>query len=105
MNSCFRIIEVCLRLWHRSKQGYEELRNSGLVKLPSGRTLQLRKNSVKQKPGLNHQVLDAMQQAAAKQTLPVTGYHGFVVFDEMSIQVYTKLYCLLFWHLTSPNSL
>lgn len=84
--SC-RIIEVCLRLWNRSKQGYSELRESGLFKLPSGRTLQMRKNFVRQVPGLNQDVFNAMKEEASKRDIPATGYHGFVVFDEMSIQV------------------
>ena len=36
MFSVFRFHEICLRLWQRSKQGYEEFRDSGLIKLPSG---------------------------------------------------------------------
>lgn len=82
-----RVIEVCLRLWHRSKKGYEELRNSGLFKLPSGRTLELKKNAVRQSPGIQKEILLAMKQLAIEKELPVTAYHGFIVFDEMSVQV------------------
>ncbi len=78
---------MCLRLWNRSKSGYEELRNSGFLKLPSGRTLRLKKNSVQQRPGLHQVVFEAMKQEAIEKKLPCTGYCGLVVFDEMSIQV------------------
>eukprot|EP00112_Aurelia_sp_Birch-Aquarium-sp1_P000832 Seg108.1 transcript_id=Seg108.1/GoldUCD/mRNA.D3Y31 product="hypothetical protein" protein_id=Seg108.1/GoldUCD/D3Y31 len=81
-----RIIEVCLRLWNRSKQGYEELRQAGFFKLPSGRTLQVKKNIVKQTPGIQDNILEQMRQNAIAKRVPETGYHGFIVFDEMSIQ-------------------
>ena len=31
-----RFLEICLRLWQRSKKGYEEFRDTGYVRLPSG---------------------------------------------------------------------
>ena len=47
----------------------------------------MRKNSVRQSPGLPQAVLEDMRQTASKSDIPETGYHGFIVFDEMSIQV------------------
>ena len=35
----FRVLEIALRLWQRTKQGYEELKETGFIKLPSGRHL------------------------------------------------------------------
>ncbi len=78
---------MCLQLWNRSKKGYDVLQKSGFVKLPSGRTLQLRKNSVRQTPGLHKEIMKSMKEAAKKQNIAITAYHGFIVFDEMSIQV------------------
>ena len=31
-----RFLEICLRLWQRSKKGYEEFRETGYVRLTSG---------------------------------------------------------------------
>ena len=39
---------MCLALWHRSKQGYEILQDSGFIKLPSTRLLQYYKGKIKQ---------------------------------------------------------
>ena len=44
VNFKFRFLEVCLRLWERTKEGYEELRDAGFMKLPSGRHLRYIKN-------------------------------------------------------------
>ena len=48
----------------------------------------MRKNFVRQVPGLNQDVFNAMREEASKRNIPATGYHGFVVFDEMGIQVW-----------------
>lgn len=42
---------------------------------------------MRQVPGLNQDVFNAMKEEASKRNIPATGYHGFVVFDEVSIQV------------------
>lgn len=83
-------MEACLRLWNRSKQGYEELHRTGFFMLPSGpsgRTLRAKKNQIKQAPGIHSCIFDEMKVQACACNLPETGYHGFIVFDEMSIQV------------------
>lgn len=41
------IIKTCLALWHRSKQAYEILRDSGFIKLPSTRLLQYHRGKIK----------------------------------------------------------
>ena len=46
-----RIIELCLQLWHRSKAGYKDLRDSGFLRLPSERLLQYKKNKVSRVTG------------------------------------------------------
>lgn len=66
---------------------YEELRQSGVLVLPSGRLLSLYKNSVKQKPGLNEEVLDWMIKEADKLKLDSFGKEGGLILDEMAIQV------------------
>ena len=58
-----------------------------MLRLPSGRLLQYYKNSVPQKPGLNEEVLQWMEQEAAKIKLTELGKCGGIILDEMSIQV------------------
>ncbi len=82
-----RIIRICLSLWSRSARAYHELRESGMLLLPSGRQLQNYKNCVKQTPGFNRDMLHWMLMEAQKLEPPVHGYEGGVIFDEMSIQV------------------
>ena len=55
--------------------------------LPSGRLLALYKNSVKQKPGLNEEVLEWMKREADKLNLDRFGKEGGLILDEMTIQV------------------
>ena len=57
----------------KSPKVYEELRQSGVLVLPSGQLLSLYKNSVKQKPGLNEEVLDWMIKEADKLKLDSFG--------------------------------
>lgn len=47
----------------------------------------MKKNSVLQYPGIRDEVMESMKENARKRKIPETGYHGFIVFDEMSIQV------------------
>ena len=78
---------MCLSLWIKSPKVYEELRQSGVIVLPSGRLLSLYKNSVWQKPGLNEEVLDWMVRGADKLSLSSFGREGGLILDEMAIQV------------------
>lgn len=63
-----------------------------MLRLPSGRLLQYYKNSVPQKPGLNEEVLQWMEQEAAKGNLTELGKCGGIILDEMSIQVPNDFY-------------
>jgi hypothetical protein len=63
------------------------LRESGFLRLPSERLLQYKKNKVKQQPGIHKDMLDWMEQVAREKKTCDRGMHGFIVFDEMKIQV------------------
>lgn len=80
------IIELCLSIWNRSPKAYEELCASEALVLSSTKTLSGYKNSVQQKPGINEDVLHWMYLDAKNRKLPPQGYHGGLIFDEMSIQ-------------------
>ena len=60
---------------------------SGMMVLPSGRLLQMYKNSIQQEHGILPSLLDLMQAEAERLKLPAAGYHGFLAHDEMKIQV------------------
>ncbi|KAK3714554.1 hypothetical protein QZH41_014216, partial [Actinostola sp. cb2023] len=81
-----KIICLCLSLWCRSPEAYEQLKDSGMIRLPSGRLLSLYKNSVSQKAGINDEVLDWLVKEADKNELDAYGREGGLILDEMSIQ-------------------
>ncbi|CAB3993134.1 Hypothetical predicted protein [Paramuricea clavata] len=81
-----KIIRLCLSLWIKSPKVYEELRQSGVLVLPSGRLLSLYKNAMKQKPGLNDEVLEWMSREADKLKLDSFGREGGLILDKMAIQ-------------------
>ena len=78
---------MCLSIWNRSPAAYQELKESGMLRLPSGRLLQLYKNSVPQTPGFNKEVLQWMKLEAEKLKLDDFGKSGGIILDEMAIQV------------------
>ena len=82
-----RVIRLCLSIWNRSPEAYKELRASGMLTLPSGRLLQMYKNSCAQNPGLNESVGQWMAQEATKRKLGPEGREGGIILDEMAIQV------------------
>lgn len=84
---CFRIIRLCLSIWNRSPEAYKELKESGMLVLPSGRILQMYKNSCTQNPGLNESVGQWMEQEAIRKNIGPEGREGGIILDEMSIQV------------------
>ena len=80
-------MRVCLSLWNRSPEAYKELRESGVLVLPSGRLLKMYKNSCTQNPGLNESVGQWMEQEASKKKIGAEGREGGIILDEMAIQV------------------
>ena len=80
------IIRICLTLWCRSQKCDKELRDSGFLLLPSQRTLQIYKNKINQKPGINNELIHWMKNEALSRNLPPGGYEGGLILDEMSIQ-------------------
>ena len=55
------IIRFCLSLWSKSNSVYEELRNSGILVLPSTRTLRDFKNYIQPKPGFRKDIFEDLQ--------------------------------------------
>ena len=78
------IIRFCISLASKSPSAYEELRSSGILTLPSRRTLRDYTNFVKPSPGFNPQVTTELMEL----TSDLQGYKRFVSlsFDEMKIQ-------------------
>ena len=81
------MIRLCLSIWNRSPEAYEELKESGMVVLPSGRLLRMYKNSCSQNPGFNESVGEWMIQEAIKRKIGPEGKEGGVILDEMATQV------------------
>ena len=81
-----KVISICLSLWCRSPQAYNDLRDSQLLVLPSGRLLSYYKNVVKQTPGYNSQNLNWMRTEALNKKVPEGGWRGGLCIDEMQIQ-------------------
>ncbi len=77
------IIRFCLSLAAKSASAYEELRNSGVLRLPSRRTLRDYRNAIKPKVGFNPAVVEEL----SKTTSHLEGAQRCVVlaFDEMKI--------------------
>lgn len=80
------IIRICLTMWCRSPKCYKDLRDSGFMLLPSQRILQIYKNKIHQKPGINKELIQWMKNEALCRNLPPDGYEGGLMLDEMSIQ-------------------
>lgn len=76
------IIRMCLSLWCRSPRGYKDLRDSGFMVLPSQQLLQIYKNKVHQKPGVNKDLMYWMLSEAERKNLPPEGYDGGLILDE-----------------------
>ena len=75
------LIRYCFSLFTKSRSVYEELRNSGILVLPSSRTLQDYKNYIKPKTGFSSQVV----QKRTKYYFDIEHYI-VLLFDEMKIK-------------------
>ena len=80
------IVSECLNLFTRSPEGYRNLRDSGLLILPSPSMLIAYKNSVTQKPGFHTHIFTWMVEEAERLQIPPEGKIGGILIDEMSIQ-------------------
>jgi hypothetical protein len=81
-----KIISLCLSLYCKSPNAYENLRQSEMLCLPAKSTLTYYKNCVKQKPGINHNNFTWMKKEADRQKISSFGHSGGLLLDEMSIQ-------------------
>ena len=77
------IIRFCLSLASKSPSCYEELRNSGVLVLPSQRQLKDYRNAIKPKRGFQKEVLDVFI-AETKHYFDVQRY-VVLLFDEMKV--------------------
>lgn len=80
------LLRLCLSLYSRCPAAYHELSSSGFLRLPSGRLLSYYKNTVDQKPGLNHEVFDWMLKEANRLAIAGDQRCGGLLIDEMRIQ-------------------
>lgn len=80
------LIRICLTMWCRSPRAYGDLRSSGFLLLPSQRLLQIYKNKIHQKAGINKEILHWMKNETLNKNIPPEGYEGGLALDEMSIQ-------------------
>jgi hypothetical protein len=80
------VIKWCLRIYSRSHSLYADIRDSGFLKLPSGRTLSDYKNFSTSKSGWQTSVLDAMRNNFKEQGFSNVGKLGGLFFDEVKIK-------------------
>ena len=80
------VITMCLNMWLRSPQSYQDLKNSNMLILPSGRMLQRYKNKIPQVAGINDAMFEWMYEAAKDGKLAPEAYSGGLLHDEMKIQ-------------------
>ena len=78
------LIRYCLSLFTKSRSVYEELRSSGILVLPSSRTLQDYKNYINPKTGFSSQVLNHLKELT-KEYFDIERYI-VLLFDEMKIK-------------------
>lgn len=86
MNWDQSVITTCLNIWARSPKSYEDLLDSNILKLPSGRNLRRYKNAVTQESGISDEIFHCMRKTAEKANLPDAGYYGGLLHDEAKIQ-------------------
>ena len=79
------VIKWCLRIYIKSHRLYEDLRNSGGLKLPSGRTLSDYKNFNSTDSGWHVENLQNMKRQFDQMKPPLHAKLGALVFDEVKI--------------------
>lgn len=85
---------MCLSIWSKSPKIYEELKQSNVLILPSGRLLSLYKNSVQQNAGFNEEVLDWMVVEMRKLNLDAFGKESGIIWMRWQFK-YVKLLAVI----------
>lgn len=85
------VIKTCLSMWSRSVSCYEELRDSHIFVLPSGRHLRRFKNSSPQTAGINEEIFRWMLNSAKQVNLPVSGYYGGILHVHVEAKIQEDL--------------
>ena len=80
------IIKWCLRMYSKSHAAYEDLRDSGFLKLPSGRLLSDYKNFSSPRSGWQTSTLWEMKEKFDKTKIGKRGQLGGLFFDEVKIK-------------------
>ena len=80
------VIQWCLYLHHLSSSAYELLRETGLVILPSQRTLRHYAYIAKATAGFSHEVDTQLAEAARIDSCPEREKHILLIMDEMHIR-------------------
>lgn len=80
------VIRICINQWIRSPKNYDDLKDSNMLILPSGRQLRRYKNAIKQQPGINYEMLSWMRSSADNANVPIPGRTGVLMHDECKIQ-------------------
>ena len=87
------MIQWCIYLKHLSSKAYETLRVSGVVQLPSQRTLRDYTYYTQAKPGFSVSIDNQLTEMANLSKCPEREKHVIVLMDEMHIRddiVYDK---------------
>ncbi|XP_052809219.1 uncharacterized protein LOC128237669 [Mya arenaria] len=96
-------ISLCLSLWCRSQKNYEQLRNSKILTLPSGRWLSYYKGVVDQKAGFNKDVFLWMKNEARKLKKSTEDEYLGVLFISMDGAQTNRDFMHLFFEKSTPK--
>ena len=80
------VIKWCLRTYSKSHSLYEDMRQGGFLKLPTGRTLSDYKNFDKPQSGWKMSNITALKNRLIKLNLPQKAAIGGLFFDELKIK-------------------